>query len=128
MEREKYDRSLPERVRVKVVRLLTREPEPDFTFNEEDLRSYPQLVQALREADEVAEKRRRELSENYGVEMREDWVWTLPDPVTVSLGKEEFWGLADILKKKGAGKLDEKTYTVKYGGKLYRLGVEYPCG
>jgi len=120
-----YEKNLPPNVRIKVMR--TNEAEAiDLEVSEEGLLPL-QILKAMDEADETYAKRKRQVEENYGLtpKQAEEYVWTMPEPATAELSKEQ---LLTFLKEKELREIPEKPITVKRAGKIYLLTIEYPCG
>lgn len=116
------ERSFPEKVRVKVWRVLGEGGSAEL--GDDLLEIFPGFREALEEADRNAEARAKELQSNYGIQPREDWAWTLPEPAIIELEREEVNRLSEALKTS----LDQQAATINYRGKTYRLTLEYPCG
>lgn len=119
---EELLRNLPDKVRIKIQRVVKNVKGIEIT--EGNLKRISELREALRKADELAEKRLTHLKESYGIQPREEWVWTLPEPAIIELHKNQLQELIKTLKTS----IDQKTATITHRGKTYRLTLEYPCG
>lgn len=84
----------------------------------------PGIEEKLIEADRKYEEHLRKIRQNYGVEMNEEYVWTLPEPVVIIASKSDIAKIPERI----INLLIHGFLILRYENKLYKLVLEYPCG
>lgn len=112
--------NLPPKMRVKIMRINSAaypKPVPKLPTS---------ILKALERADELHTTRTRKLEENLKLKQEEaqQYTWTRPEPAIAEVTKEELKTLINLLGEE----ITQKPVTIKHGGQLYILSIEYPCG
>ncbi|GEM_PF-1048736 len=116
-------RELPEKLRLKIWR-IENEEEFGELLNLESSQIISSMLEKTLEADRKMEEHKMKIRENYGLEITEEYVWTLPEPVILDISREELEKTNQNLLEK----LIEKPLIIKYNNKAYKIVLEYPCG
>ncbi len=116
-------RELPEKLRLKIWR-IENEEEFGELLNLESSQIISSMLEKTLEADRKMEEHKMKIRENYGLEITEEYVWTLPEPVILDISREELEKTNQNLLEK----LIEKPRIIKYNNKAYKIVLEYPCG
>jgi len=116
--------SLPNYLKIKVWRYNLRVEISDVVFDNFLIGYIPRLRMKLSEADVKYEEHLKKINQNYGVEISEEYVWTLPEPAVLTISKQEMEKIPERILRK----LVENSIIIRYNNKLYKLVLEYPCG
>lgn len=93
-------------------------------FDSSSLDSVNELRAKLSEADMKYEEHLKKIHQNYGIEISEEYVWTMPEPAILSISKEELRKIPDKI----LDKLLEDHVIIRHNDKIYKIVYEYPCG
>lgn len=116
--------SLPDTLKIKIWRYNSSLEKDDLAYDITEVDCLPEIKNRLVEADIKYEEHLRRIHQNYGIEMSEEYVWTLPEPVVVTVSK---FDLAKM-PEKTIDLLIHNSLLIKYENKIYKLVLEYPCG
>jgi len=116
--------SLPNDLKIKIWRYNLRVEMGEVVFDNFLIDYIPGLRMKLSEADVKYEEHLKKIHQNYGVEISEEYVWTLPEPAVLTISKQEM----EKIPKRILRKLVENSIIMRYDNKLYKLVLEYPCG
>jgi hypothetical protein len=115
---------LPNDLKIKIWRYNLKVEIGDVVFDNFLIDYIPGLGMKLSEADAKYEEHVRKIHQNYGVEISEEYVWTLPEPAVLTISKQEIEKIPERILKKLVG----SHIIIRYNNKLYKLVLEYPCG
>ncbi|MEM4667942.1 MAG: hypothetical protein QXD35_02400, partial [Nitrososphaerota archaeon] len=79
---------MPEKLRLKIWR-IENEEEFGELLNLESSQIISSMLEKTLEADRKMEEHKMKIRENYGLEITEEYVWTLPEPVILDISREE---------------------------------------
>jgi len=116
--------SLTNTLKIKIWRYNLRVEMGEVVFDNFLIDYIPRLKMKLSEADVKYEENLKKIHQNYGVEISEEYVWTLPEPAVLTISKQEMERIPERILRK----LVENSIIMRYDNKLYKLVLEYPCG
>ncbi|MCL7391776.1 MAG: hypothetical protein LZ171_07025 [Thaumarchaeota archaeon] len=115
---------LPDDLKIKIWRYNLRINAEDIILDSFLTDYIPELRMKLSEADVKYEEHLKKIHQDYGVEVSEEYVWTLPEPAILTISKQEIERIPERILRK----LVENSIIMRYDDKLYKLVLEYPCG
>ncbi len=116
--------SLPDTLKIKIWRYNSTLEKDDLTYDITEVNYLPEIEDRLVEADIKYEEHLRKIHQDYGIEMNEEYVWTLPEPVIITVSKSDLAKMPE----RTINMLIHSSLLIKHKNKLYKLVLEYPCG
>jgi len=115
---------LPDNVKIKIWRYALTTDLGEKIFDSSFLDSISGLVAKLLEADIKFEEHLSKIRREYGIEINEEYVWTLPEPAILIISKDELRRIPEEILDKLLGDHAK----IRHNDKIYKLVYEYPCG
>ncbi len=115
---------MPDNVKIKIWRYAVTTDLGEKIFDSSFLDSISGLVAKLLEADIKFEEHLSKIRREYGIEINEEYVWTLPEPAILVISKDELRRIPGEILDKLLG----DHVKIRYNDKIYKLVYEYPCG
>lgn len=115
---------MPDTIKIKIWRYDMGTELREKIFDSFVVGSINGLGAKLFEADVKYEEHLRKMHQGYGIEINEEYAWTLPEPAILVISKEELRKIPEKI----LNKLLEDYIIIRHNDKIYKLVYEYPCG